>query len=215
MQKLLERLISWEIFKQFAVVLGVLVGLVTLTTYFTKSKSELSITVSYSSFTWPTIPDISLPKKDDHIEIYEEIITSLKILKDFSRIESAWYLGIHNSGNKEAKNLRLKIPYTFSYQLDRDGFELVMKEYHEFISIKDIQPDESIYVVGWVTKDLVDEDMNGVKLAYSDGRANKIAYVKIEDHWKMISQKWRYVALVILILVIIYLMIQINSNRNA
>ncbi len=196
-------------------VLGVLGTLATLATYFTKSKPELFVTVSYSSFTWPTIPDIPSPKKDDHFEINEEIINSLKILKEFSRIQSAWYLRIHNSGNKEAKNLRLKIPHTYSYQLDRDGFELIMKEYHEFISIKDIQPDEGIYVVGWVTKSLRDEDIEEVKLTHSNGVVDKTVLVTIESHWKWISQNWYHIVIIILFLgCLIYLLVQNYKENN-
>ena len=206
--------ISWEWFTKIAVVLGVLGTLVTLATYFTKSKPELFVTVSYSSFTWPTIPDIPSLKKDDHFEMYEEIINSLKILKEFSSIQSAWYLRIHNSGNKEAKNLRLKIPHTYSYQLDRDGFELVMKEYHEFISIKDIQPDESIFVVGWVTKSLGDEDIEEVKLTHSNGVADKTALMNVERHWKWISDNWHHFVILPYFGYLIFLLLKKNKENN-
>ncbi len=205
----------WGNFKKFALVISVLIALVSGYDFITKNKSKVSIVVSHQIFTWPTIPDIPYPKKDDDVKFYANLVASLEILEKYSMIESAWYVGIYNNGGKEAKNLRLKIPHTQVYQLSREGFDLAVKEYNEFVSIKDIQPEESIYVVGWVTKSLGDEDIEEVKLTHSNGIADKTALVTIESHWKWISQKWDHIVIVILLLgCLIFLVVQ-NYNEKA
>ncbi|WP_233080615.1 hypothetical protein [Rheinheimera soli] len=198
----------WETFGKLAMVLSVVFGALAAYDSMSKKKADVLVAVGYNSFTWPRIID----NKYDLLSDSE--LESLNNIKKHSKIQSSWSIGIHNNGDKEANRLKLKLPYTYSYQLSRDGHDLIEEQYKDIITIPDLQPTESIYIVGWSTKNLSDEDVDSIYLTHSEGLAEKVSYLKVKRAWKVISNNFDNAVIFICFLVILILGYQLYRDHK-
>lgn len=198
----------WETFGKLAMVLSVAFGALAAYDSMSKQKADVLVAVGYNNFTWPRIID------NKYELLSDSELESLNNIKKYSKIQSSWSIGIHNNGDKEANRLKLKLPYTYSYQLSRDGYDLIEEKYNEIITIPDLQPTESIYIVGWSTKDLSDKDVDSIYLTHSEGFAEKVSYLKVKGIWKVISNNFENVILFICCLLVLVLGYQLYRDHK-
>ena len=188
----------WEYIGKISIVIGIVIGLLEIYKSFSENKPDVSIAVGHDNFTWPKVLDVSSSIIDDDAK---------KLLEKIGRkssFQSVWYAGIHNHGDKEAKSLRLKLPYTYSYRISREGFDTIDSLYKNVISIKDLQPSESVYVIAWSQKNLNDDDLENVFLTHSDGFSDYSRYIEVDGVWKYLYQNGEYIFLFLSIVFIIY-----------
>jgi hypothetical protein len=109
---------------------------------------------------------------------------------EISNSEGYWNLDILNSGEKEVKNIQIKIPwYSCAVATFEDGTKKIFRK-DGVLQIGDLQPSQKVNVFAW-TKILPSRSyFDDVKIHHSDGLATIHFFVPVTGIWAFLKEYW-------------------------